>query len=60
MSAETVLVSDRGLATEVEARHHDLSDGMWSARLLVRAPEEIVAAHAAFFRAGAGDVSGVV
>ncbi len=48
-----VLVSDGGLATELEARGHDLSDDLWSARLLVDAPEEISAVHKAFFRAGA-------
>ncbi|GAA0516017.1 homocysteine S-methyltransferase [Saccharopolyspora erythraea NRRL 2338] len=47
------LVLDGGLATELEARGHDLSDELWSARLLHDAPEEIVAAHEAFFRAGA-------
>ncbi|MCB0939383.1 MAG: homocysteine S-methyltransferase [Mycobacterium sp.] len=48
-----VLISDGGLATELEARGHDLSDDLWSARLLAEAPEEIVAVHEAFFRAGA-------
>jgi homocysteine S-methyltransferase len=48
-----VLISDGGLATELEARGHDLSDSLWSARLLTDAPREIVAVHAAFFRAGA-------
>ncbi|GAA1002562.1 homocysteine S-methyltransferase [Acrocarpospora pleiomorpha] len=51
--SETVLITDGGLATELEARGHDLSDPLWSARLLVDAPEEIKAAHLAFFRAGA-------
>jgi len=50
---DTVLLTDGGLATELEARGHDLSDDLWSARLLVDAPEEIVAVHCAFFRAGA-------
>jgi homocysteine S-methyltransferase len=48
-----VLVTDGGLATELEARGHDLSDALWSARLLTDAPGEITAAHLAFFRAGA-------
>ena len=52
-AADTVLISDGGLATELEARGHDLSDALWSARLLVDAPHEIAAVHAAFFRAGA-------
>jgi len=50
---DTVLISDGGLATELEARGHDLSDALWSARLLVDAPHEITAVHVAFFRAGA-------
>ena len=49
----TVLINDGGLATELEARGHDLSDALWSARLLVDAPQEIEAVHVAFFRAGA-------
>jgi len=49
----SVLVSDGGLATELEVRGHDLSDALWSARLLMDAPGEIRAAHDAFFRAGA-------
>ncbi|GLY68876.1 homocysteine S-methyltransferase [Amycolatopsis taiwanensis] len=48
-----VLVLDGGLATELEARGHDLSDALWSARLLADDPEEIVSAHETFFRAGA-------
>lgn len=51
--ADRVLISDGGLATELEARGNDLSDDLWSARLLADAPEEIVAVHEAFFRAGA-------
>jgi homocysteine S-methyltransferase len=48
-----VLISDGGLATELEARGHDLPDDLWSARLLIDAPDEITAAHKAFFEAGA-------
>ncbi len=47
------MLLDGGLATELEARGHDLSDTLWSARLLADAPQEIVAVHAAYFRAGA-------
>lgn len=50
---EPVVVLDGGLATELEARGNDLSGSLWSARLLADAPDEIVAAHEAFFRAGA-------
>jgi homocysteine S-methyltransferase len=48
-----VAVLDGGLATELEARGHDLGDALWSARLLVDDPDAIIAAHLAFFRAGA-------
>jgi homocysteine S-methyltransferase len=50
---DTVLVADGGLATELEARGNDLSDPLWSARLLLDAPGQITGAHLAFFRAGA-------
>ncbi len=50
---DRVLVADGGLATELEARGNDLSGSLWSARLLMDAPEEIRDAHLAFFRAGA-------
>ena len=53
MPENTALIADGGLATELEARGHDLSDALWSARLLVDAPQEITAVHTAFFRAGA-------
>jgi len=48
-----VVVADGGLATQLEAQGHDLSDDLWSARLLADAPEAIRAAHLAYFRAGA-------
>lgn len=48
-----MLISDGGLATELEARGEDLSDPLWSARLLLDAPHKITAVHAAYFRAGA-------
>jgi hypothetical protein len=50
VSNNTVLVSDGGLATELEARGHDLSDDLWSARLLFDEPQAIVAAHRASSR----------
>ena len=46
-------VLDGGLATELEARGHDLSDRLWSARLLLTQPETIEEVHLAYFRAGA-------
>ncbi|WP_231995935.1 homocysteine S-methyltransferase [Mycobacterium sp. 852002-51163_SCH5372311] len=50
---ESVLISDGGLATELEARGNDLADPLWSAKLLSDAPQTIVEVHAAYFRAGA-------
>lgn len=47
------MVLDGGLATQLEAQGHDLRDSLWSARLLRDAPDEIVAAHRAYFDAGA-------
>jgi homocysteine S-methyltransferase len=47
------VVLDGGLASELEQRGHDLSDALWSARLLRDAPEEIEAVHRAYFEAGA-------
>ena len=46
-------VLDGGLATELEARGHDLSDRLWSARLLLSQPDAIEEVHLAYFRAGA-------
>ena len=43
---------DGGLATELEAQGADLSDALWSARLLADEPARVVAAHAAFVAAG--------
>ena len=48
-----VVVIDGGLATELEDAGHHLGDELWSARLLADEPEAIVAAHLAYFRAGA-------
>ena len=47
------VVLDGGLSTELEARGHDVSSALWSARLLREDPEAIVAVHAAFAAAGA-------
>lgn len=50
---EGVLVLDGGLATQLESQGNDLSDRLWSARLLLEAPGQIAEAHLAYFRAGA-------
>jgi homocysteine S-methyltransferase len=53
LAAQQVAVLDGGLATALEARGHDLRDRLWSARLLLDAPDEIVAVHRTFLEAGA-------
>jgi homocysteine S-methyltransferase len=52
-SAREPLVLDGGMSNALEDRGHDLSDALWSARLLKDAPDEIAAVHRAYFRAGA-------
>ncbi len=47
------VVLDGGLSTELEARGHDVTGVLWSARLLRDDPGAVVAAHAAFAAAGA-------
>ena len=47
------VVIDGGLATELEASGHDLSDRLWSARLLLTDPDAIEAVHLAYYRSGA-------
>jgi len=47
------VVLDGGLATELERRGHDLSDRLWSARLLRDDTRALVEVHEAFLRAGA-------
>jgi homocysteine S-methyltransferase len=50
---EGSLVLDGGLATELEARGHDISGALWSARLLRSAPEAIEQLHYDYYAAGA-------
>ncbi|MCZ6889117.1 MAG: homocysteine S-methyltransferase [Gammaproteobacteria bacterium] len=47
------MILDGGLATQLEARGHDLSDELWSARVLIEQPDEIRAVHQGFIDAGA-------
>jgi homocysteine S-methyltransferase len=51
--SDRVLVLDGGLSNQLVAQGHDLSDELWSARLLRDDPEAIVEAHLAYFLAGA-------
>ncbi|KOG88620.1 homocysteine methyltransferase, partial [Streptomyces varsoviensis] len=47
------LVLDGGLSNQLEAQGCDLSDDLWSARLLADDPRQIEEAHTAYARAGA-------
>ncbi|UNO43258.1 homocysteine S-methyltransferase [Streptomyces sp. MST-110588] len=47
------VVLDGGLSNQLEAAGHDLSDELWSARLLAEDPGAIVEAHRAYYAAGA-------
>ncbi|WP_306337785.1 homocysteine S-methyltransferase [Streptomyces sp. KL118A] len=51
--AQRPVVLDGGLANQLEAAGHDLSDALWSARLLADEPAAIEAAHRAYYEAGA-------
>jgi len=53
LAEQKVVVLDGGLATELEARGHDLSGALWSARLLRDAPDAIRDVHRAYVDAGA-------
>ncbi|WP_406356168.1 homocysteine S-methyltransferase [Streptomyces sp. NBC_00658] len=47
------VVLDGGMSNQLESAGHDLSDELWSARLLTERPEAIVEAHLGYFEAGA-------
>jgi homocysteine S-methyltransferase len=53
LERQEVVILDGGLSTQLEAQGNDLSDALWSARLLLEDPGQIVEAHLAYFRAGA-------
>jgi homocysteine S-methyltransferase len=53
LSEFPLIVLDGALATELEARGADLDDPLWSARVLLEAPETIRQVHADYFAAGA-------
>jgi len=53
LSRDRPLILDGGLSTWLGAKGHDLTDELWSARLLFDDPGAIVDAHLDFIRAGA-------
>ncbi|MFD5792584.1 homocysteine S-methyltransferase [Streptomyces diastatochromogenes] len=52
LAAGTVVL-DGGMSNQLESAGHDLSDELWSARLLAERPEAVTEAHLAYFTAGA-------
>ncbi|MCT9005928.1 homocysteine S-methyltransferase [Streptomyces rhizosphaerihabitans] len=52
LSSGTVVL-DGGMSNQLESAGYDLSDALWSARLLADRPEAIVEAHLAYYEAGA-------
>lgn len=48
-----LLIVDGGMATELEKLGCDLNDPLWSARVLLEAPQLIKQVHTAYFQAGA-------
>jgi homocysteine S-methyltransferase len=57
IARQGVVILDGGLATELERRGADLRDPLWSARLLLEAPELIREVHLDYCRAGADIVT---
>jgi homocysteine S-methyltransferase len=53
LARQGVVILDGGLATELERRGADLRDPLWSARLLLDAPELIRQVHLDYYAAGA-------
>ena len=53
LSGHGVMILDGGLATELERRGADLSDDLWSARLLREDPASVRQLHLDYFEAGA-------
>lgn len=53
LARERFVILDGGLATELEARGCDLDDPLWSAKVLLEAPELLREVHRAWLDAGA-------
>ena len=53
LQAHPIVILDGALATELERRGAELRDALWSAKILLEAPELIRAVHLDYFLAGA-------
>ncbi len=49
---QNVFILDGGLATQLEKRHHNLNDPLWSAKILLEQPEAIRQVHTDYLKAG--------
>lgn len=59
LTAQGYVMLDGGSATTLEARGRVLDERLWSARLLLEAPDAVRAVHQAFLEAGADCISTV-
>jgi homocysteine S-methyltransferase len=57
LDAQSVVILDGGLATELEARGLDLKDELWSAKVLIEEPDSIRQVHLDYLIAGADCVA---
>jgi homocysteine S-methyltransferase len=53
LAYQNLFILDGGLATELEARRHNLDDPLWSARILLEQSEAIRQVHSDYLHAGA-------
>ena len=53
MSGSEPVVLDGGMSNALEDLGHDLTDPLWTARVLRDAPEAVAEVHRRYFRAGA-------
>jgi len=53
LARQSIVVLDGGLATALEAAGHALDTPLWSARLVLDAPDAVRAVHTAYLEAGA-------
>ncbi len=53
LECQSVMILDGGMATTLEARGYDLDDELWSAKILLEAPDAIRQVHVDFLTAGA-------
>lgn len=59
LRAQGFVLLDGGLATALEERGHDLADPLWSAKVLLEAPESVRQVHLDYLRAGADCIATV-